>query len=217
MIKVEGPVNVTVIEAYSGNPKFPFDPDKDSTNNRGEQIAVWGDVILLCEAEDGQRDYWHGEISNRDGIGNYSDSTRTELTIKTLQEIGFGIAGWNELWEQMIDDGSFPNMVGLKCTAVVEAREYNGKTYYQIKYLNALGGSSIKRMSKADFANSFNAGGFRKEAEQGQAAQTQAQQPAQTQPQTTPPAPNATGAPPQAGQTTPPAPGGNAPRNPYAG
>jgi hypothetical protein len=212
-IKIDGAVNVTIVEAYLSNPKFPFDPAKDANpNNKGEAIQVWGDLILKCETADGQSDYWHGELSNRDGIGNFSNMSRTELTLKTLQDINFPMQDFTALCAQIADDGSLPNMVRLQCEAVVESREYNDKTYHQIKYLNAIGGGSIKRMDKAALSAAFQNGGFKKEI-----ATTQ-QQPVQQQP--APPVQTAPPMQPGVSAVQQPAPivnGTGIPPNPYAG
>ncbi len=223
MIKKDGPVDVTIVAACIGAPKYPLNPAKDpAANNRGEAIAVWGDVILTCQDDDGNCDDWHGELSNRNGVSNYAHLTRTDMTIETLQKIGFGVADWNALYEQIDEDGNIPNIINTRATANVASREYEGKTYYDIKYLNPLGSTGIKKISKADLFNSFQTGGFRKEEDQ------------QAQPAPAPQQTNAAPAPvnnAQAAATTVapggvipkpagiPAPGGTsgaAPANPYA-
>lgn len=179
MFKIEGEIDVTVVEAYAAEPKFPTGMnDRDPQgNNRGEAIVVWGDIVLVVQDKNGNNDRWFGEISNRNGAGNSAHLTRTELTIKTLQEIGFGVQDWNQLYAQIVDDGSLPNLVGKEATAVVERRTYkdrNGqeREAYYIKYLNARGGS-VRRMSKAMLQDSFQKGGFHKDAENHQTAYQQ--------------------------------------------
>lgn len=216
MIKKDGPVDVTIVAACIGAPKYPLSDRDSAANNAGEAIAVWGDVILTCQDADGNTDNWHGELSNRNGVGNYSQLTHTEMTLKTLQEIGFAVADWNALYAQIDEDGNIPNILNLQATANIVSREYNEKTYYDIKYLNPLGSGGPKKISKADLFASLQGGGFRKEqAQQSQPAPAPQQQaPAQqasAAPTASAPAPAAGGAPAPGGI---PAPGG-APANPY--
>lgn len=213
MIKKDGPVDVTIVAACVGAPKYPLSDRDPAANSAGEAIAVWGDVIITCQDADGNTDNWHGELSNRNGVGNYAQSTHTEMTLKTLQEIGFAVADWNALYAQIDEDGNIPNLLNLQATGNIVSREYDGKTYYDIKYLNPLGSGGPKKISKADLFNSLQNGGFRKE-------QAQQNQPAPA-PQQQASAQQASAAPTAGSASAPggiPVPGGapnGAPANPY--
>ena len=215
MIKKDGPVDVTIVAACIGAPKYPLCERDSNANNRNEAIAVWGDVIITCQDAEGNTDDWHGELSNRNGVGNYSQSTHTEMTLETLQKIGFPVADWNAFYAQIDEEGNIPHLLNLQATANITSREYNEKTYYDIKYLNPLGSGGPKKISKADLFNSLQNGGFRKGQEQ-QAQSAPAPQQQSAPAASTASAPVATGGAPAPGGGTP-APGGTGgPANPYA-
>ena len=199
MFRIDGKVDVEIVDACLAEAKFPA---KD-----GEPASVLFDIVLTLQDAEGNTDMWHGEISNRPGMGNFSHMDRTGLTIKTLQDIGFFVNSFEELQAQfaMGEDGTMnvPNLVGIRCTAVVaksDSTDSKGNHYYNIKYLNRLGGG-VKKLTADDLAALLG-----KAAPQVQPAQ-------QTQ---VAPAPQATGQQPVAYQppaqpTAPPAP--PAPKN----
>lgn len=207
MIKKDGPVDVTIVAACVGAPKYPPSERDSAANSKGEAIAVWGDVILTCQDADGNTDSWHGELSNRNGVGNYAQVTHTEMTLETLQKIGFAVADWNALYAQIDEDGNIPNILNMQATANIVSREYDGKTYYDVKYLNPLGSGGPKKMSKAELLASLNGGGFRK----GQAPSA----PAASAPAASAPATPAANSPAAPGGIPAPSGTGGAPANPY--
>ena len=149
MFKIDGKVNVEITNAYVAEAKFAAKPDED--------VNVYFDICLTLQDEEGNYDTWYGEISDRMGFGQFSDWTRTDLTIKTLQDIGFGVADFSALREQFVasDEGVIilPNLIGMKCTAVVkksDAVNKNGQHYYNVRYLNALGGGGPRKLTAAE-------------------------------------------------------------------
>ena len=158
--KTEGTFDVTITDAFITDAKFQ--PKDGERNNQGVPVETYYDVCIQVANAEGDSDIWRGEMSNRNGVGNYAQLYRTDLTIKTLQEIGFGVQSMTDLENQFVPANdrsiSIPNLIGLKCTATVERREYedrNGvkKSINFIKYLNALGSGHAKRLSFDDFMN----------------------------------------------------------------
>jgi hypothetical protein len=76
----------------------------------------------------GQSDWWYGVLSNEYGTGNNSGRKRWELTVETLEKIG-----WTQ--GQRLNDETLQSLVGVETEVGVKSREYNGKTYYDAKYL----------------------------------------------------------------------------------
>lgn len=152
MFRIEGQIDVEVKEAYVTDPKF--DAKDNEVNNRNEYVQVFYDVCLLLADKDGNTDTWHGEISNRTGTGTVAHLYRSDLTLQTMRDIGFNVGNLTELEQQFAaaPDRTIivPNMVGLKCTATVaksEKTDRSGNPYYNVKYLNALGGGKARRMT----------------------------------------------------------------------
>lgn len=227
-----GVFDVTITDAFIAAPKFPLGKnDKDGQpNNRNEQIAVWFDVVLKVEKEDGQFDFWHGEISNRSGSGTVSDKLRWELTLQTLTEIGFCLNTIDELMAQLVEEVRadrtvtvIPNLCNpqdpyLASVTVEGAPGFKdaSKTFYNIRFLNPRGGgnSGIKSLDLASIAQSFQNGGFFADAPQETATPTTVQpqtQPAQVQTPAPRPGPAAPPRPAIPGGTTAKVP------NPYSG
>ena len=146
-------VAVTIVDAFFGPSKFTEDNGKQ--NNRGEYIAIMGDVCCVVEAEDGQRDVWRGEISNRMGPANstIADKYQSDLTLKTLQDIGFPVANLTELFSQFAPgkDGetAIPNLIGKTAEAKIRKSEKNGKVYYNVQ--NLYGKKVEQKFSFAQF------------------------------------------------------------------
>jgi len=161
MFKNEGIYDVTITDAFIVEAKFQ--PKDGERNNQGVPVEAYYDVCIQVSNAEGDSDIWRGEMSNRNGVGNYAQLYRTDLTIKTLQEIGFGVQSMTELENQFVPAQdrsiSIPNLIGLKCTATVERREYEDrntgakKSFLYIKYLNAPGSGHAKRLSFDDFMN----------------------------------------------------------------
>ena len=157
MFKVEGEFDVVVREAFMSEARFEAKPGE--VNSRQEPVKTYGDVCLLLEDKDGNTDTWHGEISNRNGIGTKAHLYRTDLTLKTLQEIGFGVTSLAELGGQFVaeSDGTvtIPNLVGMEATVTTEYKDYEKRDgtagrALRIKYLNAKGSHREKKLSMAE-------------------------------------------------------------------
>ena len=151
MIRKEGLVNCTVTDVYICDCKFPAEANE--VNSRRERVQCFYDVVLvLTEDATGDTGTWKGEISNRSGFGNRVDAYRSDLTLESLQSIGFGVTTISELENQFYPnaDGTIgiPNMIGLKAVVTVEKREWKGKDYYDIKYLNSA--NSVKKLTMDD-------------------------------------------------------------------
>lgn len=145
MFKTEGTIEVTVKEAVIKQCRFM--PKENEINNRNEYVQCWYDVALLLQDDQGNNDVWSGEMSNRTGMGNSADKYRWELTLKTLQEIGFGVKTMQDLemqFQPAADRSIFiPNLVGIRCKVVTENKTYKKQDgteghAIRIKYLNAL-------------------------------------------------------------------------------
>ena len=130
-------VDVVIVDAFFGPTKFPEENGK--FNERGEVVAIMGDICCLVEAEDGQRDIWRGEISNRMGIGTVADKYRSDLTLKSLQELGLNVQSLTDLYAQFAPgkDGEIiiPNLIGKTGSARIKKSEKNGKVFYNISAL----------------------------------------------------------------------------------
>lgn len=196
MFKIDGNVDVTIVEAYVAEAKFDAQPGE--VNNRNEIVQVMYDVCLLLQDKDGNTDTWHGEISSRTGTGTKAHLYRLDLTLETLREIGFNVNSIAELEAQFAaaQDGTIaiPNLVKMQATAWVarsDKVDRNGNPYYNIKGLYKLGSGNGggKKLTMAELM-----------AKRGQAAP--APQGYQQQPQTAP-QPQSAPAPYPAQQPTP--------------
>ena len=89
-----------------------------------------------------QHDYWYGVLN--DEVGNKPDpeKARWELTIMDLEKIGWKFGG-------EITNENLKSLIGVKTVAWVKEREYEGKTYYDVKMI---GGNSFgpKAVNEAD-------------------------------------------------------------------
>lgn len=159
MFKSAGNFDCTVIDAFMSDPKF--DAKENEVNNRGEAVAVYGDVVLVLQDDAGNSDMWHGELSTRTGQGTRAHMYRYELTLETLQQIGFNVRTYSDLMAQCVwnpagTECNLPNLKGLKCTAVVEqsdkVSQKTGLPYFNIKYITALGAANggAKKLSYAE-------------------------------------------------------------------
>lgn len=182
MFKIDGNVDVTIVEAYVAEAKFDAQPGE--VNNRNEIVQVMYDVCLLLQDKDGNTDTWHGEISSRTGTGTKAHLYRLDLTLETLREIGFNVNSIAELEAQFAaaQDGTIaiPNLVNMQATAWVaksDKVDRNGNPYYNIKGLYKLGsGNGVgKKLTMAELM-----------AKRGQAAPAPAPQGYQQQPQSAP-------------------------------
>lgn len=156
--KHEGSIDVTITEAFVADCKFGA--KENEINDRNEYVQTYFDVCLNLQDAEGNSDIWRGEISNRCGKGNNAHLYRADLTLKTLQEIGFNVQTLADLENQFAEDQNgnvyIPNMVNLKCTVTTENKTFEKRdgttaTAIQIKYLNALGRGGITRMNFQEF------------------------------------------------------------------
>lgn len=166
MFKKAGEFSCMVKNAYLAEPKFPKN-NKDNVNSFGQPIIVQCDLVLQIEEEDGsQFENFHLEISNRTGQQNFSQTTKIDTLIKTLNEIGFAIKDYNDFWTFVDDECNLPKVTeaNLKCRAVVKEDPWTDnkgeeRITYRIKYLNSMNGGE-KRINKASLFNQIKNGGF---------------------------------------------------------
>lgn len=109
-------------------------------------------VALEIKSPEGS-DIWYGELSEKYGSGNAAGKTSTDITLSALSGIG---------WEGDINAGydafmeSLENLLGKTIPFTVTSREYDNKTYYQIKYIGS-GGSRAKALSADEAKSRFSA------------------------------------------------------------
>ena len=122
MFKQAGQFEGKVVETMLAEPRFA----KDDPNAF--------DVCLKIEgpAHQGvpQVGWWSGEMSGKYGRGNLSSKTQAQITMDALHGVGFEGNDLTTLDTQL---------KGKTIPFTVESREYNEKTYYDIKYIG--GGS----------------------------------------------------------------------------
>ena len=140
--KAEGSFKVTITEATLAESKF----DK----NNPEVV----DVALLLKTEDGQQDWWTGELSKKYGVGTMAGKMQWEITLESLKKIG-----WKH--DTDISEETLKSLVGVETEVYVKGREYEGKTYYDPKYIgpSSFGPKALKGPdSKARLASIFGSG-----------------------------------------------------------
>jgi hypothetical protein len=105
------------------------------------------DVCLHVQSLDdpNQCDWWRGEVSPNYGKGNFSDRTQAQITLGTLEKVGF--KGGNDL--SRLDE-----LVGVETLAHVEASA-DGK-YHNIKWIGA-GGNAPRAIDMGTAAARFKA------------------------------------------------------------
>ncbi len=129
MFTKAGDIKVKIIEAILADCKY--DADKN----------VGGfDVALKVQAEDGEYGWWQSAVSVNipDGSWNKDRDTNDKLTQKSLAKIGF---------EGGADYSRIEELKGKETIATVKEREYEGKKYYDVKYIGD-GGSGPKAIDK---------------------------------------------------------------------
>lgn len=126
------------------------------------------DVCLRVEGPEGQSDWWHGEMSTKLGKGNFANRTQAQITMGDLRKIGFEGDDLTTLDAQM---------KGKTIPFTVDAREYDGKTYYDVKYIGgpSYGPKPLDAAAAAARMAAFSTG----LASTGASGQTQPAQPAQ--------------------------------------
>jgi len=73
-----------------------------------------------------QNGWWRGEVSGKYGRGNFSNKTQYEITMDALRQVGFEGDDLSKLEDQL---------KGKEINYKVESREWDGKTYYDVKYI----------------------------------------------------------------------------------
>ena len=88
-------------------------------------------VRVVAIDDPAQADWWRGEVSENYGKGNFQDMKQSEITLMTLRRVGFEGDDLTTLARQI---------VGTETTATIKAREYDGKTYYDVSYIGEAAG-----------------------------------------------------------------------------
>ena len=91
------------------------------------------ELKFTCQAQDGTTCHTYLEVSSRYGTGNKSNKTQAEITVETLQSIG---------WTGGYDFSQIGSIVGKPCTINVVKKAVNGKEY--LNYYIAGGYSETK-------------------------------------------------------------------------
>jgi len=127
--KSEGTFPVVITEAILAEPKFAESPAFD--------------VAIHVQTEDGQADWWRGEVSQNYGKGNVADKTQAELTMGTLEKLG---------WQHGYDFSKIGALVGVQTEATVKAAQgKSGGTFYNVKYLGSGGGDKPQAIDPSSF------------------------------------------------------------------
>lgn len=135
MFHEAGTFRVTVRNAYLAEAKF----------NKDDAYAF--DVYLDLITDDGkQTGDWRGECSERFGVGNAANMTQTEMTLATLEKVGWPVG-------QEVSFDTIDGMVGLSFDAEVVSRKYNDREFFDVKYI---GSSKPRKLSRED-ANAMTA------------------------------------------------------------
>ena len=123
-----GDIKVNIIEAILADCKYDADKNVDGF-----------DVALKVQAEDGENGWWQAAVSVNipDGAWNKDRETNDKLTQKALAKVGF---------EGGADYSRIEELVGKETVATVKEREYDGKKYYDVKYLGS--GSAPQAIDK---------------------------------------------------------------------
>ena len=129
MFTKAGDIKVKITEAILADCKY------DSDKNVGGF-----DVALKVQCENGENGWWQSAVSVNipDGAWNKDRETNDKLTQKSLAKIGF---------EGGADYSRIEELCGKETIATVKEREYEGKKYYDVKYLGS-GGSAPQAIDK---------------------------------------------------------------------
>jgi len=99
------------------------------------------DVCLHLEdtADATQSEWWHGEMSQNYGKGSFSDRTQAQITMGTLEKVGF-VGGQ--------DMTRLDELIGKETIAhVAETESKDGKKYFNVKWIGG-GGATPTAISK---------------------------------------------------------------------
>lgn len=129
MFTKTGDIKAKIVEAILADCKF------DNDRNVGGF-----DVALKVQAEDGENGWWQSAVSINipDGSWNKDRETNDKLTQRALAKVGF---------EGGADYSRIEELIGKDTVATVKEREYEGKKYYDVKYLGD-GGFGPKAIDK---------------------------------------------------------------------
>jgi hypothetical protein len=117
MFNSAGDRKVLIAEVAFSEPRFSQNPNAFDVCIR----------VTDCN-DDAQTEWWRGEYSDDYGRGAVSHLKQSELTMQTLRKLGFEGDDLSELESQI---------VGIETVAHIKAREYEGKTYYDVQRLGA--------------------------------------------------------------------------------
>ena len=94
--------------------------------------------VHIVHAEDeGQSDWWRGEVSQEYGKGNFANMTQAEITMKTLRSIGFEGEDLTQLKAQL---------AGKKIPAMIKESKPNaeGKVFFNVQYIGGGGDHPVE-------------------------------------------------------------------------
>ena len=128
MFNVEKSFTGTIIGAEPLQPKQKAAPDGAF------------DVGLNIQDDEGNSDWWRGEYSEREGIGNAAGKRQCEMTMASLARIGFKGDDLTTLAEQLM---------GQKIPCNVKKSTSQGKDYYNLNiggaFIETIGMDEMKR------------------------------------------------------------------------
>lgn len=93
------------------------------------------DICVHVISDDGQSDWWRGEVSQNYGKGTFATMTQAEITMKTLRSIGFEGEDLTTLKEQV---------VGREIPVTIKETVKDGKTYHNIHYIGGGGDQPVE-------------------------------------------------------------------------
>lgn len=91
----------------------------------------------------------------------------------TVMALAKAFPEWDGSLEALLPEGSF-SFQGLQCSIVVESEEYEGKTYFKVKWLNSINGGGSARPLAAEKLKSLISKNGRKSQALVNAARSQA-------------------------------------------
>jgi hypothetical protein len=135
MFTKAGDIKVKVMATCLAEPKF------ESAGPNGFDVCLQVQDVT----DPNQSDWWRGEVSPNYGKGTFSDRTQAQITLATLEKVGF--KGGNDL--SRLDE-----LVGAETVAHIELSA-DGK-YHNIKWIGT-GGNAPKAIDMATAAARFKA------------------------------------------------------------
>lgn len=139
MFTTEGNIPVKILAVKFAEPKFSKDPN------------AFDICVQVQHREDpAQTDWWRGECSNDYGKGAVSSFKQIDLTMQTLEKIGFDGKNLEELPAQI---------VGKETVAWVKKSEPNaeGKVFFNVRGLGGGSGNEPEAISADEFSRRLNA------------------------------------------------------------